>query len=168
MREISGALYHLDPIWFERLLGLFANSSFLFYNLTAMALLQTSSPEDSRNFPCFKPSLVLLELPLPLPTNDSGSVLARPKSQSFTSHLSLTRILAGFKSRCITFALWMNLRAQIKLYNIAYAWSSVNSTWDDLLRIYLRSFGKCSMTMKMPVESFFSWTTIRSKSLTVN
>ena len=94
----SGARYHLEPIWLERLRFFIAISSRFLFSFTDIALLILSVPDVSRSLPCFMESLVRLELPDPFPIRDSGNDLARPKSQILMLHSESTRIFAGLIS----------------------------------------------------------------------
>ena len=130
MREISGALYHLDPMWEERHLfssGLPYKSNSLFLWAICLQIIFFNS---SSLISCYKPffkieSRIRLVLPPPLPMWQSGIVLEIPKSQIFTSHLELTRMLPGLMSLWSTFAECINLTAHRRLYMIKVRWSFV-------------------------------------------
>lgn len=132
-----------------------------------MAFRHYSSPKVSRRPSLAMLSRTLLELPLPLPTKDSGSVLARPKSQIFTLHSLSIKMLAGLISRCMTLALWTNLMARIKLYIKLLIWSSLSYFLFEKLRSCLRSVSIYSITTKTPYLLSFSYVIIKSNSLTV-
>jgi hypothetical protein len=63
-----------------------------------MAFFTASSPDVYLRRLFIMLSRILLELPLPCPTQLSGIVLARPKSQILMLQSASIRILAGFKS----------------------------------------------------------------------
>ena len=52
--------------------------------------------------------------------------LDKPKSHRVTLHSSSIKMFPGFRSRCITFAEWMKLRAARQLYDIILMCSEVS------------------------------------------
>lgn len=114
-REISGALYHLDPMWLDKHLYFLVRSSLLLSSLSDMAYLISSLDSDSRSLFFKMLSLVRLEFPQPLPIRLFGRDLARPKSHIFTLQSASINMLAGFKSLWRMLALWRNFMAQIML-----------------------------------------------------
>jgi len=166
--ETSGALYHLDPIWFDKLLFLLIRVSLFFTSFWTIVFYNSSSlPLSSFHF--YIQSRNLLEFPLPWPIVLSGIVLARPKSQNRILQSSLIKILAGLRSLCKTFAEWRYFIPHSMLYKIDVIWSSESYSSGIELYTFLRSLSIYSITKKRPCFSRLEvfWAMIISISLVV-
>ena len=100
----SGARYHLDPMWFDKLRFFFWRIFYDSFNLLEMAYLNFLLRElfDYSAFSIL--SRTRFEFPLPLPMWQLGSDLERPKSHIFTLQSIFIRIFEGLRSLCMMFA----------------------------------------------------------------
>ena len=124
-REISGALYHLVPTWFDRLRFFCNLVSFYFRSFWAITFFNSSLLVMECRSDLRMLSRILLELPEPLPMQLCGNVLERPKSQILMLQSSSIRMFAGFISRWMMLAECINFIAHKMLYEI-----SIMCSWE--------------------------------------
>ena len=146
-RAISGALYHLEYTWLDkhRRFSVYSSSFILISFFMTIFLLWASSISLAIEF--LKIAWrILLEFPEPFSRRLTGKVRDIPKSHSLTWQSLVTKIFAGFKSRCMTFAEWKNFIAHNKLYTINLMCSLEISVKTPDLRTVLKSASRYSMT----------------------
>ena len=160
-RAISGALNHLELTWDDMDLFLFLFISLLVEIFLVIMFLICWLLLSDYILLLTRESLTLLVLPLPDPSRLSGKVLEIPKSQIFTWQSAFIKIFAGLRSRWITLAEWIYLRAHKRLYRINLICSSEILTFGASFKSSLRSVSSFSITMKSVWEaSAFSYESV--------
>ena len=149
IRDSSGALYHLELTWLdkERGLSFYCCKVWPSFLITIFFIWRSLS---SLLIPCLRMEfLIRLELPEPFPRQLSGNVREMPKSQILIWQSLLIKILAGFKSLCMTLAEWQNFIEHKRLYIINLMWSYEILVKTPYLMTFLRSESSNSMTKNM-------------------